>query len=330
MARKLRLEYAGACYHVINRGNYRRDLFRGKGAAQSFVDCLFEAAERYGWRVHAYVVMSNHFHLAVETPEPNLSHGMKWLQGTWARRFNEFRSERGRPFQGRYKALHVEPGHALAQVAHYIHLNPVRAKLVAANRVPDYPWSSLPRMMAKHRPTVLVADTVLHGAGGLSDTPARWRRYAAYLALLAEENARKREERYGPLSRGWAVGSEDFKRELKQQYGTATQTIARFGLLGSDRVAHQQVRSLLWEDALQALARHWKIDLERLPARYSAPEKVRLAAAMKPATSASNGWLAERLQMSQAASVSQFVRRFRLAGGAERRDFRVALSRVKT
>jgi len=133
MARKLRLEYAGACYHVINRGNYRRDLFAGKGAAESFQRCLFEAAARFGWRLHAFVIMRNHFHLAIETPEPNLSEGMQWLQATWAARFNRFHGETGRPFQGRYKALHVEPGHALAQVAHYIHLNPVRAKIVSGS-----------------------------------------------------------------------------------------------------------------------------------------------------------------------------------------------------
>jgi len=110
MARKLRIEFAGACYHVINRGNYRRQLFTGKGAAEAFERCLAEAAERFGWQVHAYVVMSNHFHLAVKTPEPNLSEAMKWWQGTWAARINRFRGETGRPIQGRYKALHVEPG----------------------------------------------------------------------------------------------------------------------------------------------------------------------------------------------------------------------------
>ena len=104
MARQLRVEYSGACYHVINRGNYRQDLFARKGAAESFQRCLFEAAGGYGWRLHAFVIMRNHFHLAVETPEPNLSEGMRWLQATWAARFNRLRGEAGRPFQGRYKA----------------------------------------------------------------------------------------------------------------------------------------------------------------------------------------------------------------------------------
>lgn len=119
MARKLRLGFAGACYHVINRGNYRRRIFGDDGSAGSLEKALFDTCDRYGWQLHAYVVMSNHFHLAVETPEPNLSLGMKWLQGTWARRANLYHGETGRPFQGRYKALIVEPGRVLAQVAHY-------------------------------------------------------------------------------------------------------------------------------------------------------------------------------------------------------------------
>src|SRR5476649_676441 len=139
MPRKLRLEFPDACYHVINRGNYRRNLFEPPGAAESFEHCLFEACTRFGWRLHAFVIMRNHFHLAVETPEPNLSEGMKWLQGTWAMRFNRFRDECGRPFQGRYKALHVEPGHAVAQVAHSIHLNPSRAGVVTTEKLADYP-----------------------------------------------------------------------------------------------------------------------------------------------------------------------------------------------
>ena len=124
MARPLRIEYACARYHVINRGNYRKNLFEGKGAAEAFERTLGEAAVKFAWRVHAYVVMRIHFHLALELTEPNLSLGMKWLQGTWTRRFNGLRRLVGRPFQDRYKSLIVEPGPAFAKVCHYIHLNP--------------------------------------------------------------------------------------------------------------------------------------------------------------------------------------------------------------
>jgi REP element-mobilizing transposase RayT len=81
---------------VINRGNYRKNLFGGQGAAGAFVRALGETATQYGWRIHAYVVMSNHFHLAVELTEPNLSEGMKWLQGTWIRRYYSWRGLIGR------------------------------------------------------------------------------------------------------------------------------------------------------------------------------------------------------------------------------------------
>ncbi len=113
MARKLRLEAEGGCYHVLNRGNYRANVFGEDGAKRAFLKCLDEACTRAGWRVHAWCVMTNHYHLALETPTPNLVDGMQWLQGTFATRFNRFRRESGHIFQGRYKALAVEPGAAL-------------------------------------------------------------------------------------------------------------------------------------------------------------------------------------------------------------------------
>lgn len=330
MPRKLRLEYAGACYHVINRGNYRRDLLAMKGAADSFVTCLYEAAERFGWRLHAFVVMSNHFHLALETPEPNLSDGMKWLQGTWARRFNDYRGYVGRPFQGRYKALHVEPGDALAQVAHYIHLNPVRAGIVPAERLLEYRWSSLVHFTRKDRPAFLASTTLLAQSGGLSDTPAGWKRYLGYLGLVAEEDAKRREEQYGRLSRGWMIGSEDFRNALKNDLAVAAGKAAEFQLAGADRSAHRELREHIRERKLQALAKAFRVRLDRLPAPRSAAKKVTLAAAMKLGCSVSNGWLAQRLSMGQPASVSQYGRRHRLSGQTAEAGFQKTLSRVES
>ncbi len=177
MARPLRVEFAGGCYHVINRGNYHRRIFEGKGSADAFERTLDEVARRYGWRIHAYVIMGNHFHLGVELTEPNLSEGMKWLQGTWIRRYNGFRRLGGRPFQGRYKALIVEPGHCLAQVCHYIHLNPVRAKLAPAKSAHDYRWSSLRRFVGKGRAEWLDPTTVFSAKGGNSFGVSARRRF---------------------------------------------------------------------------------------------------------------------------------------------------------
>ena len=327
MPRKLRLEFSGACYHVINRGNYRRDVFASKGAAGAFEGCLFEACGKFGWRLHAYVVMRNHYHLALETPEPNLSVGMKWLQGTWAARFNRHRGESGRPFQGRYKALHVEPGHALAQVAHYIHLNPTRARVVKAEDLAGFPWSSLRLFGRKDCPEFLVGDTILAESGGLADTAAGWRNYRSYLAAMAEEQPRKRDEKFGRLSRGWMVGSAEFKKALHKDLARLGANLDRAHLHGTGAV--RELREAGWEEKLLVAARALKIDLRKLPARKSAPEKVALAAVLKSATAVSNGWLAERLAMGQPASVSQFVRRFRLDGKEREPRFAAARAKIK-
>jgi putative transposase len=329
MARKIRLEYAGACYHVINRGNYRRDLFAADGTAESFRACLFEAATRFGWRLHAFVIMRNHFHLAVETPEPNLSEGMRWLQGTWAMRFNRFRGVTGRPFQGRYKALHVEPGHALAQVANYIHLNPLRAKVVTAEELPKYPWSSLVLFPQATRPDCLDSRTILNECGGLPDTGPGWKRYVAYLGVVAEEDDRLRDAKFGRLSKGWVIGSKEFKTDLKKDLVEQGGRGERFQLLGADRTAHAELHTEIWEDKLKALEKGLGVRIEQLPAKKSVPEKVMLAVAMKMRTSVSNGWLAERLSMGEPATVSQYVRRFRLTGGDKKRSFHRLLSIIK-
>ena len=100
MARPLRIEIPGAYYHVINRANFRRKIFKDPEAAKAFIRVLKESAEGFGWRVHAYVLMPDHFHLALELNEANLSLGMKWLQGTWVRRSNQIKRIQGRPFQG--------------------------------------------------------------------------------------------------------------------------------------------------------------------------------------------------------------------------------------
>ena len=329
MARKLRLEFSGACYHVTNRGNYRRDLFATAGAAESFIGCLDEAALRFNWQAHAFGVMSNHFHLALETPEPNLSDGMQWLQSTWASRFNRFRNETGRPFQGRYKAAHVQPGHDLAQVAHYIHLNPVRAGIVTAEQVLAYRWTSLPRFARPDRPRWLQASTILRESGGLADTPAGWKGYVLYLALLAGGGPLGQSANFERLRREWSIGSMEFKARLAGELADQDRTADRIELLGADREQHRRLRAEIWEEKLRRGAAALGITLETLPAMKSAPEKVMLAALLKSVSSVSNGWLTGRLHMGKASSVSQYIGRFSRSGGTEIPEFKVAQSKVE-
>ncbi len=152
MPRKPRVEFAGAVYHVMSRGNHSQKVFRADGDCRMFLETLGEVCRRTGWKVHAYVLMGNHYHLLLETPEPNLVAGMQWLQSTYSKRFNAANREWGHLFQGRYKAIPVESGSGyFPAVATYIHLNPVRMKGFdfKHTRLADYRWSSYPAYAGK-------------------------------------------------------------------------------------------------------------------------------------------------------------------------------------
>jgi len=307
MARKLRLEFPGACYHVINRGNYRTHIFKSEGAKAAFEDCLFEACAKSGWVLHAYVLMSNHYHLALETPEGNLVAGMHWLQATFANRFNKLRGERGHLFQGRYKALLVEAGEALGQVCHYLHLNPVRAGVVSVEQLADYRYSSYWYLRRpKERPAFLEAETALTEEGNLPDTPAGWRSYAAYLAWQAAEGPVGKSKAYVNLSRGWALGAPAFKHALIKDHALAAEARAWTG----DGV--REMREARWAEALMAGLRAAGRTLDAARAApKSAAWKLAVAAWMKQHTQASNPWLSAQLGLGAPAAFSRNLTSFR-------------------
>ena len=140
MARPLRIEFAGALYHVTSRGDGREDIYLSDHDRELFLSVLGEVCQRFNWHCHAYCLMSNHYHLLVETPDANLSQGMRQLNGVYTQRFNQVQNRVGHVFQGRYKAILVEKDSCLLELARYIVLNPVRARMVRAAQ--DWPWSS--------------------------------------------------------------------------------------------------------------------------------------------------------------------------------------------
>ena len=140
MARPLRIEYPGALYHITTRGNARRPIFKDDRDRFLFLDILHRVSDRYHWLCHAYCLMDNHYHLVVETPEGNLSVGMRQINGIYTQMYNRRHRRTGHLFQGRYKAILVDKESHLLEVCRYVVLNPVRAKAV------DHPgrwkWSS--------------------------------------------------------------------------------------------------------------------------------------------------------------------------------------------
>ncbi len=139
MARQLRIEYPGALYHVTSRGNEKKDIFRSIKDREKFLSYLSSAWERHGAVFHAWCLMSNHFHLMIETPEGNLSRIMKHINGSYTTYFNVKHKRAGHLLQGRYKAVLVQADTYAAELSRYIHLNPVRAKMVPSPE--EYQWS---------------------------------------------------------------------------------------------------------------------------------------------------------------------------------------------
>ena len=311
MARKLRLEYPGAIYHVINRGNYRRNIFETDKTKEAFKQCVFEACERSKWVLHAFAIMINHFHLALETPEGNLVAGMHWLQGTFANRFNRFRKVHGHLFQGRYKAILVEDSKPLGEICDYLHLNPAQAGIVLIERLVEYRHSSYWYLRnPAERPEFLRPQTALDCAGGLPDTPEGWALYDGRLELQAEELARTGgngwAERSRRLCQGWAIGSDGFKAALVKDYGLAGNIRA----WESDGV--QEVRELRWSEELAGC---FQI-LERQPEdvfcdRKRAPWKLAIASWMKLHTQAANNWLSAQLNLGSPSALSSNLTLYR-------------------
>jgi len=140
LARPLRLEYEGAVYHVTSRGNAQEDIFLNDRDRARFLEVLGDVVARCGWICYAYCLMTNHYHLLVETPHADLSRGMQLLNGAYTQWFNRSHGRVGHLFQGRFKAILVEKESHLLELARYIVLNPVRAKMVRSVR--DWPWTS--------------------------------------------------------------------------------------------------------------------------------------------------------------------------------------------
>ena len=327
MSRSLRLEFPGAYYHVMARGNRREAIFHDDDDRRFFLATLSEACAMTGWRVHAWVLMGNHYHLFIETPEANLVAGMSWLQNTVTRRHNVRHQAWGRLFGDRYKAVVVEgaDSYHYRTLADYIHLNPVRARLVVPKKgqsVLDYPWSSVAggwALAPGKRPKWLAAEKGLKRFE-LADTVAGRRRMVERLDRRAAEEEIKTcgmpvipedvDARCSHLRRGWYWGSQEFAGKLRELSGKLVKkrkSMTRAYRKAPQVTAHSEEQAKQWlAEGLQTAGLTAK-DLTAL--KGSDPRKLALAELLWKETTVSQAWIAEKLSMRSAANVSQQLRR---------------------
>lgn len=326
MARSIRIEFAGAFFHVMARGNRRESIFWDDDDRRFFLKTLSEACGMTGWRLHAWVLMGNHYHLFVETPEPNLVSGMQWLQNTYTRRFNTRHHLWGRLFGDRYKAVAVEgSGYYYETLMDYIHLNPVRAGLVKGKtglELLDYPWSSVAggyALAPGKRARWLAASDGLR-AFDCADTAAGRRAWLERLERRAAEEgensglaapAEEADPRRSNLRRGWYWGGQEFARGLLK-IGEAVLAKARhrdYRASEESRAHGEEMANKLLEEGLTAAGLDVAV-MQKLSG--SDARKVAIAAAIWHNTTVNMQWIATRLAMRSAANASQQIRRFRI------------------
>ncbi len=257
MARALRIEYEGAIYHLLARGNERRRIFRAAGDREQFLALVERSCARYEVSLLSYVLLENHFHLIAQTQRANLSRWMHWLMVSYATWFNWRYRRNGHLFQGRYKSLLVEEGEYLLALSRYLHLNPVRGKMLGSGtpverrkRLREYPWSSYRGSAGLAKPTSWVKDELVLGelGGSRRGGALRYRRFVEEGLLREIEN---------PLEAAqWqaVLGSENFIRRIQDRM----KEVGR----GREEVTalRQGARRTRPEEVLAQVARHYGVE----------------------------------------------------------------------
>ena len=313
MARPLRFQYAGASYHVMARGDGGKAVFEEDKDRFDFLDRLGKVCGSHGWRIHAWVLMGNHFHLLVETPEPNLVTGMKTLLGGFSQAWNRRRKRMGHVFQGRYKSVPVSGEERDAWyfriVADYIHLNPARAVLAGGNRgtLADYRWSSVASYAGGKAPLWQVHERVLRAFELARDGRGR-RAYVAWLEARAAEGGKITAEATKALKQGWHLGPESFRDRLLDLLNGAKKIRLKGSQTGEPLREHgaAEAERLLLK-ALPALGLPVSAD-ELATLRKADPRKAAIVILLRKRTSVANGWIAERLAMGHASTVSRLAK----------------------
>jgi REP element-mobilizing transposase RayT len=304
----------------MSRGDRREAIFRDNEDYRSFLETLDEMCKRTGIRIHAYALMGNHYHVLLETPEPNLVAGMKWLQGAYTQRFNRRHQLNGHLFQGRYKAIpvQVEGGDYVRTLSTYIHLNPARAGLLDSKRpeLATYRWSSFPKFVQDAvLPAWLVRSRVFTSHGLPDEGRGSRRRYAALMARRVAEEIREKgaediAEKWKAIRRGWYIGDDAFRDQLMDRADRLVRGRRRASYRREGLHLHDEREAVrLLEQAATQLG----VSVSALWSRKQTdPVKQAVAWWVKGRSVVSDDWLSAKLEMGSRTNIHRAVRAFRV------------------
>ena len=260
MARQLRIEFHGALYHVLSRGNERNTIFRNDSDRILFIETLKESAELVGVEVIAYVLMDNHYHMIIETPNSNLSHFMKHFGLTYTVRFNNRHGRNGHLFQGRFKAILIEEDPYLMVLSRYIHLNPIRTKGWVDTRAEEkwrylksYLWSTLPGYIDEKKRVNWIRYEKVMNSFGKDERSFR----AAYKGFMMEGLKGTLSNPFDEVKSQMVLGSEGFVERIRNYLHRGTNVRELPALRSLKKV-------LTIEEVLPVVANHFHIERERL------------------------------------------------------------------
>ena len=228
MPRPERLEYKGAFYHVMNRGRGRENIFHGREYYDAFLQTVEEAHQRFGMRIHGYCLMSNHYHLILETPHANLARVMRHINGIYTQRHNRLKQTDGSLFRGRYKSIIIDADSYLLQLSCYVHRNPIETQKPLVDRLEEYLWSSYPAYIGKAKSPDWLYREMTYDLLGAKQ---RYRGYEAYVQSGLDE---KLKVFYRKGNQASVLSGADFRSWLYEEKHPEYRAEKKLAILSQD------------------------------------------------------------------------------------------------
>ncbi len=298
MARPLRIEYEGAVYHVTARGNERRKIFFSEADYKKFINYLVDSKKKFNINIHCYMMMSNHYHLIIETPEANLSKAMHYINGSYTTYINIKKKRSGHLFQGRYKSIIVDADNYLLELSRYIHLNPVRAGMI--QKPTDYQYGSYSAYVKNKKESVLTKNLVL-GLVSRRNGNAR-NEYRIFVeSAIGREDENPLENVYGGTILGGSKFIKEVLKRIKENYYAKEDVSNKKALMAISGI----------EEVAKLVSDYYGLTVDELANSNSSEQRKIAIYLMKERTGSTNSEIGSFFEGLSSSAVRKVYQRFK-------------------